>query len=176
MTRDISGKNILILGVGNILLADEGFGVRALYWLRENYRWPENTRLVDGATLGLLLMGELLECDLAIILDIAQGGEKPGTFYVLENENLGRSLSMGQSMHQTGIEDVLISCDLAGHRPEALVFGFEPFDFQSPKAELSPEARALLPEFCDRVVEELGKMGLEIIKKMDSQPSKDACE
>lgn len=150
-------KRILILGVGNVLLCDEGFGVWAVDYLQKNYLWPDNIRLIDGATLGLMLMAELLECDFAVILDIVLGNQKPGTFYLLENDNLNQSLSFGQSMHQTSLQDVLISCDLAGHRPEALLFGLEPFDWQTPKAQLSEEAQKLLPQFCQKVVAELEK-------------------
>lgn len=157
-------KKILILGVGNILLSDEGFGVRAMEYLRENYLWPENVSLVDGGTRGLLLMAELMECDLAIILDIALGNGAPGSVYLLENEALGESLSFGQSMHEASLDDILISCDLAGHRPETLIFALEPFDYQSPKAELSPEAGEALPEFCSKVVKALAERGIRAEK------------
>ncbi len=150
------------MGVGNTLLGDEGFGVHAVDYLQAHYSWPDNVRLVDGGTLGLLLMAELMECDQAIILDIALGGEAPGTFYRIESGELGKSLSLRQSVHQTGITDTLISCELVGHKPEALVFAMQPFDFQTLQARLSPQAQAKLPEFCARVVRELGKMGLAI--------------
>lgn len=157
----MDNRRILILGVGNTLLCDEGFGVRAMDYLERHYQWPANVRLVDGGTLGLLLMAELLECDLAIVLDIALGGQKPGAFYRIESEQLDRrSLAPRQSAHQTSISDTLISCELAGHRPEAVVFAMEPFDFQSPRAAISPQAQALLPAFCAKVVEQLAGMGI----------------
>lgn len=56
----VNDKRILILGVGNILLTDEGFGVRAVEYLKAHYRWPEGVRLMDGGTQGLMLMPELL--------------------------------------------------------------------------------------------------------------------
>lgn len=150
-----SMKKILILGIGNILLGDEGFGVRAAEWLKENYEWPENVQLLDGGTRGLLLMADLLEHDLVIILDIVRNGEKPGTMYIIENEGINNTISIRDSEHQTGITDVLASCALIDHRPEALIFGFEPFDFGSLRAGLSPEAEEKLPLFCENVLEEL---------------------
>ena len=57
----MSDQKVLILGVGNILLTDEGFGVRAAAYLEEHYRWPENVTLMDGGTQGLMLMSELMD-------------------------------------------------------------------------------------------------------------------
>lgn len=158
-------KRILILGVGNTLLADEGFGVRAVEYLQEHYEWPDNVRLLDGGTLGLLLMGELLECDLAIALDIALGGEAPGTFYRIESDELDKSIKPRQSAHQTSLADTLVNCELAGHRPEMVVFAMQPYDFQKPQATITCEAKKKLPSFCARVVEDLAKMGLEAREK-----------
>lgn len=153
-------NRVLILGVGNTLLADEGFGVEAMNYLRDNYAWPANVRFVDGATGGLVLMGDLMDCDVAVILDIALCGEKPGTIYLFENGDFGGRLGMGQSMHQTSLEDILVNCDLAGARPITLVFAFEPFDCKSPRAGITPEARAILPAFCEKARRELEERGI----------------
>ena len=101
MSETEAAPRILILGVGNILLRDEGFGVAAVDYLKEAYHWPENVRLQEGATQGLLLMSELEACDLLVVLDVVLGGKEPGTVYLLENEDLSRSLSFQGSMHQT---------------------------------------------------------------------------
>ena len=61
----------MIMGVGNILLTDEAFGVRAVEYLQANYTWPENVRLEDGGTQGLLLMSTLMDCDMLVLDDIA---------------------------------------------------------------------------------------------------------
>lgn len=166
-------KRILILGVGNTLLGDEGFGVHALRMLEEEYDWPDNIRLVDGGTLGLLLLAELLECELVIILDIARGGHEPGTFYQLDGEALNPALSFRQSMHQTSISDTLISCELAGHRPEALIYAMEPYDMENLNPDLTDAARAKLPEFCDRVIKELARIDIHPAKKKSWQKWQD---
>ena len=86
MSETEAAPRVLIMGVGNILLRDEGFGVAAVNHLEKNYDWPENVRLQEGATQGLLLMSELEECDLLVVLDVVLGGKEPGTVYLLENE------------------------------------------------------------------------------------------
>lgn len=157
----MQNRKILILGVGNTLLRDEGFGVRAVQYLQDNYKFPDNITLVDGGTRGLLLMSELMDCDFAIILDVVKLGLTPGTICRIDGNDMPSGLQMRQSAHQTGINDILISCDLAGHRPETIIMGLEPFDCETVSSELSPDAQKLLPEFCVKVEEELQKLGLQ---------------
>lgn len=156
---------ILIMGVGNILLCDEGFGVRAVAYLEENYDWPGNVQFLAGETGGIMLMPEIQSCDLLIVLDVVLGGEAPGTVYLLENDDLRKSLSFRDSMHQTDLLDTLATCELAGHRPEAIAFGLQPFDYQSMVMRLSPQAEAMLPTFCRKVVEELGRRGIGAVAR-----------
>lgn len=131
MSETVAAPRVLIMGVGNILLRDEGFGVAAVNHLEKNYYWPENVRLQEGATQGLLLMSELEECDLLVVLDVVLGGKEPGTVYLLENEDLSRSLSFQGSMHQTDLLQTLQVCELAGCRPQCLAFGLQPFDWRT---------------------------------------------
>ncbi len=151
---------VLILGVGNTLLTDEGFGMRAVAYLKERYSWPANVDLQEGGTQGLMLMPALQECSVLIVLDVVLGGGEPGSVYLLENEDLRKSLSFRDSMHQTDLVDTLATCELVGCRPKTVVFGFEPFDFRTMHPEISPQAEALLPKFCRKVVEELARHGL----------------
>ena len=153
-------NRILIMGVGNILLTDEGFGVRAVEYLQANYTWPENVSLEDGGTQGLLLMSTLMDCDSLVVLDVVLGPEKPGTIYMLEGEDLRKSLSFRDSMHQTDLLDTLITCSMAGHDVEAVVFGLQPFDYHTMQVGLTPEAQSLLPEFCTKVVAALKERGI----------------
>ena len=152
---------VLLLGVGNILLRDEGFGVAAVQRLERDHVWPDNVTLMDGGTLGLLLMPHIMDCDLLVVLDVVLGPGEPGTIYRLAGEDLRKSLSFRDSTHQTDLEDTLVSCELAGHRPEALVIGIQPGDWQSLSTELTPELEAQLPRFCAKVVEELARHGVK---------------
>lgn len=158
-------EKILILGVGNVLLGDEGFGVHAVDYLAAKYVWPPNVQLLDGATRGLMLMSEIMECDLLIVLDIVLAGRESGTTYVLEEE-MPAAAGIRQSVHQGGIGDILACCDLAGHKPRAIIYGFEPFDWQTPSVDLTSEASACLPRFCGKVVTDLRRRGV-IIEKRD---------
>lgn len=158
---------VLVLGVGNILLSDEGFGVAAVNRLQEDYAWPENVQLMDGGTLGLFLMPEIMDADQLVVLDVVLGPEPPGTIYLLEGEDLRKSLSFRDSTHQTDLVDTLISCELAGHRPEACIIGIQPGDCRTLSPALTPELAARLPEFCAKVVEELGRRGIRATPRGD---------
>ena len=130
-------ERILILGVGNILFTDEGIGVRALEWLRERFDFPGHVTLLDGGTLGIGLMDALLQCDRVYVLDAVLGGDKPGTVYRLTDNDLRKSMSFRDSLHQTDLVDTLIYCDMLGHRPEGVVYGMEPYDYHAMAVGLS---------------------------------------
>ena len=158
-------KHILILGVGNILFTDEGIGVQALEWLRTHYSFPEHIYLTDGGTLGTGLMDALMSCDIVYILDAVLGGGEPGSIYRLTDENLRKSMSFRDSLHQTDLIDTLICCDLLGHKPEAVVFGMEPSDYHTMAVGLSVLCQQKIPELCRQLLEELIEHNTNIQKK-----------
>lgn len=165
----MNDPQILILGIGNTLLADEGFGPAAITYLEQNFIWPSNIQLVDGATRGLMLMSELLECDLAIILDIILMNSEPGTIYKLEGEEISTSFTNKYSMHQTSLEDILINCELVDHRPETIIYAMEPFNYRCLQPFITIEAERLLPKFCSLIIDELAGMGIPIESNIEEK-------
>lgn len=158
-------ERILILGVGNILFTDEGIGVRALEWLRERFDFPGHVTLLDGGTLGIGLMDALLQCDRVYVLDAVLGGDKPGTVYRLTDNDLRKSMSFRDSLHQTDLVDTLIYCDMLGHRPEGVVYGMEPYDYHAMAVGLSPVCEQAVSTLAERLLEELRFLGTDIRKK-----------
>lgn len=152
-------KKILILGVGNILYTDEGVGVRAVERLLETYDFSDNVTLMDGGNLGMRLMQPLMDADYCIVLDAVLGGDVPGTIYRLTGEDLRKSLAFKDSMHQSDLVDTLIYCELIGKRPDTVVIGIEPFDFETMGIELSPIIAERLPAMCDIALNELAEAG-----------------
>lgn len=162
---EIPMERILILGVGNILFTDEGIGVRSLEWLQEHYAFPENVTLVDGGTLGIGLMDALLQCDRVYVLDAVLGGGEPGSIYRLTDNDLRKSMSFRDSLHQTDLVDTLIYCDILGHRPEGVVFGMEPFDYNTMELGLSPVCAEAVPALARKLVDELRELGMDISER-----------
>ena len=159
---NIVAEKILVLGVGNILFTDEGIGVKAVEYLQAHYTFPENVELMDGGTLGMGLMNALMSCDIVYVLDAVLGGDAPGSIYRLTGEDLRKSIAFRDSMHQIDLVDTLLLCELAGHRPDAVVLGMEPIDYQTMAIELSPLAQERLPLLAGLLVEELGKRGITV--------------
>lgn len=158
-------RKILVLGVGNILLSDEGLGVRAVERLRQQYTFPAYVTLMDGGTMGMCLMEPLMDCDLLIVLDAVLGGGAPGSLYRLSGDDLRKSLSFRDSTHQTDLVDTLICCELAGHRPEAVVLGMEPEDYKTMSTELTPNIAKCLHKLCEAAIRELQDNGVECVKR-----------
>ena len=146
-------KKILILGVGNILYTDEGIGVRAAEYL-QTLPQPSETEVMDGGTLGIRLMSAMMDCDKLIVLDAVLGNGAPGALYRLTGEDLRKSLSFRDSMHQTDLVDTLIYCELAGHRPDTVVLGMEPEDYQRMGETLSPCCQARIQQLAELALEE----------------------
>ncbi|ABB38936.2 hydrogenase expression/formation protein [Oleidesulfovibrio alaskensis G20] len=152
-------KRILVLGVGNILYTDEGLGVRAVESLMDRYEFSDNITLMDGGTLGIKLMDAIMSCEQLIVVDAVLGGDAPGSVYRLTGEDLRKSLGFNDSMHQTDLVDTLIYCEIAGNRPQAVVIGMEPYDYQSMGTELSATVAERLPAMCEIVLKEVSDHG-----------------
>ncbi|MDD4951139.1 MAG: HyaD/HybD family hydrogenase maturation endopeptidase [Desulfovibrionaceae bacterium] len=156
---DDKKKRILVLGVGNILFTDEGTGVRAVERLKENYEFSDNVSLMDGGTLGTRLIDPIMDADFLIVLDAVLGDDEPGSVYRLTGEDLRQSLGFKNSMHDTDLVDTLVTCELIGNRPEAVVIGMEPFDFRTMSLELSETVGRNLPGLLDAALVEVKRAG-----------------
>ncbi len=150
---------ILLLGVGNNLYTDEGVGVHAALHLRENYEFSDNVTVMDGGTMGKLLMHDIMQCDYLIVMDAVLGGHEPGSVYRLEDEGLRKSLGFVDSQHQVDLVDTLISCEILGNRPKAVVIGMEPADWKNLGLELTDTCRDKFDKFIGHALEELERAG-----------------
>ncbi len=169
-------KRILVLGVGNLLYTDEGLGVRAVQELERLYDVSPNVTLMDGGTLGTRLMDPILSCDMLIVIDAVLGDSDPGSIYRLTGDDLRKSLAFKDSMHQTDLVDTLIMCEIVGNRPEAVIVGMEPFDFESLSTELSPIAQNRQKMLISFVLEEIVKAGGRVDPKAVPGPSSEERE
>ncbi|TVQ98585.1 MAG: HyaD/HybD family hydrogenase maturation endopeptidase [Desulfovibrionales bacterium] len=152
---------ILVLGVGNILLKDEGVGVKAVEKLRAEYAFSPNVELMDGGTLGMALMDPIMEFDRLIVVDAVVNGGEPGTLYRLVGVEMGKSVAFKNSMHQTDLLETLATCKVLGNCPETVVIGMEPKEFDPWGTELTPPCQARLDELCRFVLQEVSEQGGE---------------
>jgi len=123
---------ILVLGIGNVLWADEGFGVRCVERLARNWVFPDNVKLLDGGTQGLYLLPFLEEADTLIVFDAVDYGLAPGTLKIVEGDAVPQFMGAKKmSLHQTGFQDVIATSTLMGYRPETLILiGCQPEELE----------------------------------------------
>jgi hydrogenase maturation protease len=153
----------LILGAGNLLLSDEGFGVHFIRHLQQHYLFPETVELFDAGTLGLMAMHKLEEAECVYIIDVVDVPGQPGacTRYTKEEFLLNR-LPLKLSPHQAGIQETLLVSHLRGRCPEEVhLLGIIPASFAA-GTELSPVVARRLPELAEALVAELRAAGINV--------------
>ncbi|NJC88488.1 MAG: HyaD/HybD family hydrogenase maturation endopeptidase, partial [Desulfuromonas sp.] len=145
---------ILVLGLGNTIMTDDGFGVRAVEALSSRYRFPEEVHLLDGGTLGLDLLPRLEGVERLLIIDALEMHAAPGTVFRLEGEEVPRAFAGKLSVHQMGVQDLLAVSELMGHLPrELVVWGAQPESIEM-GTELTPAVTAALEPVVAGVVGE----------------------
>lgn len=153
---------IVVLGVGNILLTDEGIGVRAIEELGQRYRLPKEVELIDGGTSAMELLDDLANCDLLIIADCVRAGRTPGTLLRLADEEIPALFRTKLSPHQVGLPDVLATLLITHEAPvHTILFGVEPESLATHMG-LTPVVEATLPRLVDAIASEIAAAGLVI--------------
>ena len=136
---------ITVLGIGNAVLQDEGFGVRAVEALDKTYDFPDNVQLLDGGTLGMELLRFVTGTKKLLVIDSINGGEAPGTIFCFRNSEVLAHFQDKLSVHEVGIQDVLALLEVTGKPiPEVTVLGAQPFAVEA-GVSLTEEMTGLLP-------------------------------
>jgi hydrogenase maturation protease len=152
----------LVLGIGNILWADEGFGVRAVEALHRQYRFPDSVVLVDGGTQGLYLLPYVQAARRMLVFDAIDYGLAPGTLKVIRDGEIPAYLGIYKmSLHQSSFQEVLSLATLSGARPEtALLIGVQPEDLTDFGGSLRDSVKARLPEALQIALSVLDEWGV----------------
>jgi hydrogenase maturation protease len=151
---------ILVLGIGNLVMSDDGVGVKVVQQLQREYRFPGNVEILDGGTLGLDLLPKLEGIDHLIVVDAVETGEKPGTCVRLAGEELPIALETKVSPHQMGLKDLLSVAELLGHAPrEMVLIGVQPGSIEM-DTELTPEVEVMMQVLVNNTLYELEKIGV----------------
>jgi len=156
---------ITVLGIGNILLSDEGLGVRVVEELQRRYEFPQNVRVIDGGTLGIDLLYHLEGTEKLLIIDAVLGGKEPGTFYKIKGENVKKYFKNKVSMHELGIQEVLALLEVL-EKPvkEIVIIGLEPKSLEI-STELTSEVKERLPLLIREAIKQLKEWGVEVREK-----------
>ncbi|MEK6531290.1 MAG: hydrogenase maturation protease [Deltaproteobacteria bacterium] len=157
-------QKTLVLGIGNILLTDEGLGVRAVEFFRANYSFPSYVRCIDGGTAGLGLLPAIKGFKRLIIVDAMRARRGPGAILKFSWPIKGNGrLYAGTTAHSIGIPELLRVMDFEGLRPLSIILGMVP-RWIAPGSTLSPEVMERLPMLAKRIASELKGFSIPVKK------------
>lgn len=148
-----------VLGIGNVLMGDDGLGVAALAAFRRRFGEPDGVALIDGGTAGMELLEDIAELDFLLVVDAIADGKEPGSLIHLADEAVPVFFRRNLSPHGIGFSDVLAALEFMGRAPrEVVVLGIQPESLDLSLA-LSPRVAARLPELVGRIAGELATRG-----------------
>jgi hydrogenase maturation protease len=164
MTITNDPPRVLVLGIGNILWADEGFGVRVVEEFHRRYTVPDNVTVLDGGTQGLYLVNYLQEADDLIVFDAIDYGVAPGTLKLVRDQDVPKFTGVKKmSLHQTGFQEVLSAADLLGQYPARLaLIGCQAQDLEDWGGPLSDVVRSQIGPAIETACAVLAEWGIAV--------------
>jgi hydrogenase maturation protease len=160
-----STETITVLGIGNLLWADEGFGVRCIEALQQRYEFAPQVQLIDGGTQGLYLIQHVQQAGKLLIFDAIDYGLAPGTLKLVENDEVPRFMGAKKmSLHQTGFQEVLMLALLTEQYPQdVLLIGCQPEELEDYGGSLRPVVRDAM--------EDALALGIDALRRWGAQPA-----
>lgn len=157
--------NLCVLGIGNVLWADEGFGVRCIEALQRRYEFAPHVRLVDGGTQGLYLIQHVQEATHLLIFDAIDYGLPPGTLKTVEGDEVPRFMGAKKmSLHQTGFQEVLLLAQFTGKFPrEVMLVGCQPEELEDYGGSLRPSVKLAM--------EDALALGVDTLRRWGARPA-----
>lgn len=164
----------LVLGIGNVLWADEGFGVRAVEALVRDWELPPGVEAMDGGTQGLYLLNPVMDARRLIVFDAVDFGLAPGTLKSFRDDEVPAWGATKMSLHQTHFSELLALAQLQGRAPRSLLLvGVQPVELSDFGGSLRAEVRAQLAPAVELAVRQLRDWGLAPAPRV--APAADAC-
>jgi hydrogenase maturation protease len=165
-------SEVLVLGIGNLLWADEGFGVRCVEALQQAWELPASVRVMDGGTQGLYLLPYVQGARRLIVFDAVDYGLPPGTMKLVENDQVPRFMGAKKmSLHQTGFQEVIAAADLTGQLPEdMLLIGVQPEELEDYGGSLRDVVKARVADAVDVARAQLLRWGIALVPRFGPVP------
>lgn len=158
---------VLVLGIGNLLWADEGWGVRVVEEFDRLYDFPPAVRLMDGGTQGLYLVQHICDADVLLVFDAIDYGLPPGSLKVAEGSDVPRFLGAKKiSLHQTGFQEVIMTAELLGSCPQhMMLIGVQPVELDDFGGSLREEPRRQMGRAMELGLSYLGRFGIAAVSR-----------
>ena len=163
---NLQERTIGILGIGNLLLGDEGFGVHCVQHIEQHYKIPENIRVFDGGTAGILLAPFIEECDKLYVLDVIDLEDDPGSVHLFTDEDVrAGNVQTRMSPHQIGMLEILDICKIRGKVPEQVQYITVVPQILETGMELSPLIAERVTDVIDILLQSLAKLSVSLPEK-----------
>ena len=161
---DPGAIDTLVLGIGNVLWADDGFGIRAVEALHARYAFPDDVRLMDGGTQGIFLLPLVTSAARLLIFDAVDFGMEPASLRMVQGDEVPCFMGAKKvSMHQAGFQEVLSSATLSGSLPgELVLIGVQPETLNDYGGSLTAGVKARVGEAVELACEVLRGWDIEI--------------
>jgi hydrogenase maturation protease len=158
---------VTLIGLGNILMRDEGVGVHAVRYIQENYAVPPELEIVDGGTSGLDLLSFLEGRDHVLFVDTVNFDREPGYVGVLTNGQIPALFGVKDSLHHMGLMDVLAAAQLLDKLPvQMTLIGIQPHTIGI-GLELTPTIQARLKPLVDQILDQMTVWGLKLERRAE---------
>ena len=162
--------DVMVLGIGCTLYSDEGFGVRVIEKMEQDYELTDDVLLVDGGVLGVNLLGVISRPKHLIVVDAIKNKGKPGDLYRLDGDAIPARIRAKNSLHQVDFLEALTLCQALDHVPETVIVGIEPEDIETMCVDLTPVTRARMDDVITMVLAELDRLGKTYTRRAHAQP------
>jgi len=152
-----------VLGIGNILWADEGFGVRCVEALNAAFEFGDDVTVLDGGTQGLYLLPFLEDARYLIVFDAVDYSKQPGEMVIARDDEVPRFMGVKKmSLHQTGFQEVIACASLAGRLPESMMLiGVQPEQLEDFGGSLRDIVKAQIPRALEVALEQAKQWGVK---------------
>jgi hydrogenase maturation protease len=163
-----SSSDVTILGIGNLLMGDEGVGIHVIDSIYSTYSFSPAINFIDGGTIGIDLIPYFEECKKMMIIDAVDSQEEPGYIVTLENDAIHYRFNTKLSLHHAGLSDVLSIIKLQEiDAPDMILIGIQP-QIVEMGLELSATVGDKMPQIINIITNKLTEWGIEC-KKISSQ-------
>ena len=161
-----SNHKVVVLGLGNILMEDEGIGVHAANHLEGNYSFKPEIEIVDGGTSGLDLLPFFDTEKSILLIDAVNFDMKPGTVGVLEDDDILAQLDPKLSLHHLGLSDLISISELTDRKAKKLtLLGIQPESMENLDLEMTDTIKGVFEKVIENALRIIGEWGIESTKR-----------
>lgn len=160
----MQNKNIVI-GIGNLLFCDDGVGIIAINYLKENFEFEPELELLDGGTLGFNLAEYFLDYDNVFIIDTISTDDEAGTIYKIPSDELLGSGSYKKTAHEVEVVQMLEACELYDKKANITIFGIVAKDINSVRIGLSKSLSGKFDLLIETIIGAINNLGIEVKRK-----------